>query len=170
MSTMTNSQKASLVQQHEEPNYARIRDLRSEGFSQQEAEEIDSLERREAVLLELGARCEITAAQRDELDTIQSELLDLVGSPHATYAGTTFAGDGAPAGTEPEVDDGDEDETSVKGTRAMMEKRKTELRLCAVFLDRYGRDGDDACLRIALRHAQKATELEDRIDDALMSA
>jgi hypothetical protein len=99
---MTNSQKASLVQQYSGKNRDRIRDLRSEGYRRQEAEEIDSLERREAILNELGAAGELTADQRDELDTVQSHLHELVGSPHTTYVGTSFpdhAGDGQASGT-----------------------------------------------------------------------
>jgi hypothetical protein len=171
---MTNSEKRQLIQQHEDPNWSRIKSLTRDGMDWDTAEEVDRLERREAVLTQLGAAGELTDAQRDELDTVQSELLDLVGSPHTTFVGTSFAdhaGDGAPAGTEPvHVDEDDQDDTSVEGTRAMMEKRSTELRLCADFLMDHARIGDDAPLRIAIRHAEKAKELEDRIDAALLAA
>jgi hypothetical protein len=174
MTTMTNSQKTTLIQQHSEPNHDRIRDLRAEGYSQQEAEEIDSLERREAVLNELGAAGELTDSQRKELDTVQSELLELVGSPHQTYAGTTFAGDGAPAEAELDVQDEtadeDEDTMSVEDVTEAQAERRTQMRHAVAFLTRYHRTGNDAALRIAIRHAQKATELEDRIDRALMDA
>jgi hypothetical protein len=172
---MTNSQKAGLVQQHEDPNFARIKSLTRDGMDWETAEEVDRLERREAVLTQLGAAGELTDAQRDELDTVQSELLDLVGSPHTTFVGTSFpdhAGDGAPAGTaDPELDaEDDQVESSVEGTRTMMEKRSTELRLCADFLMDHKRTGDETPLRIAIRHAERASELEDRIDAALTSA
>ena len=168
---MTNSEKAALVQQYSGPNHERIRSLMDEGYGRQQAEEIDSLERRECVLNELGAAGELTDAQRDELDTVQSQLLELVGSPHATYVGTSFpehAGDGAPAGTEPAPDV--EDETSVEGTRAMMNERRAQMSMCAAFLMDHKRTGSDAPLRIAMRHAEKAETLEDRIDAALTGA
>jgi hypothetical protein len=171
---MTNSQKTQLIQQHDSPNHDRIRDLRSEGYSRQEAEEIDSLERREAVLNELGAAGELTDRHRDELDTVQAQLLELVGSPAVQYAGTTFVGDGAPAEAEPGVEDEtadeDEDTMSVEDVTEAQAERRTQMRHAVAFLTRYERTGDDAALRIAIRHATKATELEDRIDRALVDA
>jgi hypothetical protein len=166
---MTNSQKASLVQQHDSPNHARIRDLRSEGYSRQEAEEIDSLERREAVLNELGAAGELTDSQRDELDTVQSQLLELVGSPHQTYVGTTFAGDGAPAGAELDVET-EQERISLDELTDLREQQRTAERLACSFLTQHAEDGDEMALRIATEYAEKATELEDRIDRALVDA
>jgi hypothetical protein len=172
---MTNSQKKQLIQQHESPNWTRIKSLVSDGMDWDTAEHVDELERREAVLTQLGAAGELTDAQRDELDTVQSELHDLVGSPNQTYAGTSFAGDGAPAGTaEPELEDEDEDEDddwmSVESVNEMQAARRTQMSHAVGFLTRYDRTGNDAALRIAIEHAQKATELEDRIDAALLAA
>lgn len=182
---MTNAQKASLIQQYQDPNWSRIKSLVSDGMDWDEAEHVDELERREAVLTQLGAAGELTDSQRDELDTIQSELLDAIGSPHAEYVGVGFtaahdrhvSGDGAAAGAaEPELDDQeedlakDEDWMSVDQVNEAQAQRRTEMSHCVDFLDRYGRTGDDASLRIALRHARKAKELEDRIDQALMAA
>jgi hypothetical protein len=167
---MINSKKQDLIQQHSEPNYDRIRDLRSEGYSRREAEEIDSLERREAVLNELGARGELTDSQRDELDNVQSHLHELVGSPHTTYVGTSFAGDGAPARAELEDETTDGDRMSVEDVNDAQAERRAQMQHAVGFLTRYHRTGNDAALRIAIRHAQKATELEDRIDRALVDA
>lgn len=161
---MTNSQKTQLVHQYDEPNTERIRSLLDEGYSRQEAEEIDRLERRECVLNELGAAGDLTDKQRDELDTIQTELLDLVGSPHVTYAGTMFAGDGAP------VSDDAAERMSVDDVTEAQVESWAHLRPAVESLDRYRRTGDEASLRIAMRHAEKAEALEDCIDRALTAA
>lgn len=95
---MNNAQIATLIQKHEDPNYDRIRSLVADGHEWDEAEEIDRLERRESVLLKLGARGELNENRRDELDDVQQRLHAVVGNG-ATFVGTSFSGDGEATGT-----------------------------------------------------------------------
>jgi hypothetical protein len=100
---MTNSKKMDLIQQYAEPNHQRIASLAADGHDWTEAEEVDRLERREAVLLELGARGKLNEKERDELDNIQRRLHALVGSENERFVGTSFAGDGLPSRSEVDV-------------------------------------------------------------------
>jgi hypothetical protein len=100
---MNNTEKLDLIRQYAEPNQQRIASLAADGHDWTEAEEIDRLERREAVLLELGARGELNDEERDELDNIQHRLHALVGNDNQRFAGTSFAGDGLPSRAEVDV-------------------------------------------------------------------
>jgi hypothetical protein len=97
---MINSKKQDLIQQYSEPNQQRIASLAADGHAWTEAGEIDRLERREAVLLELGARGELSNGERKELDDVQHRLHALVGNDNQRFAGTSFAGDGVPSRAE----------------------------------------------------------------------
>jgi hypothetical protein len=96
---MTNAQATSLIQSHEDPNTERIRSLVADGHTWDEAGEIDALERREAILLERGARGDLDEEQRDELAGLQQRLHALVGNDNERFAGTSFSGDGQETGT-----------------------------------------------------------------------
>jgi hypothetical protein len=96
---MTNAQRTSLIQSHEDPNTERIRSLVADGHTWDEADEIDALERREAVLLERGARGDLGEEERDELADLQQRLHAIVGNENERFAGTSFAGDGQATGT-----------------------------------------------------------------------
>jgi hypothetical protein len=173
---MTNSEKAALVQQHDSPNWARIKSLVSDGMDWDTAEHVDELERREAVLTQLGAAGELSADQRDELDTIQTELLELVGSPHETFVGTTFVGDGATSGdgAPPALDVEDTTSEPTRMTSDELEDLRDEQRraqrLACDFLNRHADTGDEAALRIAQRYASEAGRIEERIDDGFVQA
>jgi hypothetical protein len=96
---MTNSEKIQLIQQYEHPNSERIESLCSNDHHPwDEAKHIDALERREAVLLELGARGTLDEEQHDELADVQQTLRVLVANG-ARLAGISFDGDGQATGT-----------------------------------------------------------------------
>jgi hypothetical protein len=174
---MTNSQKTQLIQQNESPNWDRIKSLVSDGMDWDEAERIDALERREALLCELGAAGELTSEQKQELDTIQTQLMEAIGSPHVEYAGIGFteahdrnvSGDGAPAEAEPGVET-EQERISLDELTDLREQQRTAERLASSFLTQHAEEGDEMALRIATEYAQTATELEDRIDRALVDA
>lgn len=83
--------EASILAKWSQPNEIRKAGLNRNGFSWEEADRYDRLERRESTLLELFDERPLSAAETEELKTIQQALWEMDEAVRARKKTVTFA-------------------------------------------------------------------------------